>query len=68
MDTHVRRFNSNPLEYLTREQMRDIHSAALDILEDCGTIIHHEKSLEILHKAGAYVKDDKRAFYPERFG
>jgi trimethylamine--corrinoid protein Co-methyltransferase len=64
MDFKVRRFNSTPLEYLTTEQMRDIHSAALDILEDCGTIIHHEKSLDILHKAGAHVRDDKRVFIP----
>jgi trimethylamine--corrinoid protein Co-methyltransferase len=64
MDFNVRRFNSTALEYLSAEQMRDIHSAALDILEDCGTIIHHEKSLALLQKAGAYVKDDRRVFIP----
>jgi trimethylamine--corrinoid protein Co-methyltransferase len=64
MDPNVKRFNSTPLEYLNEEQMRDIHSAALDILEDCGTIIHHEKSLDLLHKAGAYVQDEKRVFVP----
>lgn len=64
MDLKVKRFNSTPLEYLAEEQMRDIHSAALDILEDCGTIIHHAKSIDLLHKAGAYVKDDKHVFIP----
>ena len=64
MDLNVKRFNSTALEYLSEEQMRDIHSAALDILEDCGTIIHHEKSLALLQKAGAYVKDDRRVFIP----
>lgn len=64
MDPNVKRFNSTALEYLSEEQMRDIHSAALDILEDCGTIIHHEKSLALLQKAGAYVKDDRRVFIP----
>jgi trimethylamine:corrinoid methyltransferase-like protein len=37
MDLNVKRFNSTPLEYLSQEQMRTIHAAALDILENCGT-------------------------------
>jgi trimethylamine--corrinoid protein Co-methyltransferase len=64
MDLNVRRFNSTPLEYFSEEQMHDIHSAALEILEDCGTLIHHEKSVELLHQAGADVKDDKHVFIP----
>lgn len=44
--------------------MRDIHAAALDILEDCGTVVHHEKSIDLLHRACAYVKDDKHVFIP----
>jgi trimethylamine--corrinoid protein Co-methyltransferase len=64
MDSNVKRFNSNPLEYLSVEQMRDIHSASLAILEDCGTVIHHEKAVGLLHQAGARVKDDKRVFIP----
>jgi trimethylamine--corrinoid protein Co-methyltransferase len=64
MDPTVKRFKANPLEYLSQEQLRDIHSAALGILEDCGTVIHHEKAVALLHKAGAYVKDDRRVFFP----
>jgi trimethylamine--corrinoid protein Co-methyltransferase len=64
MDPTVKRFNATPLEYLSQEQMRDIHSAALEILEDCGTVIHHEKAVALLHKAGAYVKDDRQVFIP----
>jgi len=64
MDSNVKGFNSTALQYLSEEQMHDIHSAALDILEDCGTLIHHEKSLELLREAGAYVKDDRRVFIP----
>ena len=64
MDSTVKRFNSTALQYLSEEQMHDIHSAALDILQDCGTLIHHEKSLELLREAGAYVKDDRRVFIP----
>ena len=64
MDPTVKRFKANPLEYLSQEQLRDIHSAALGILEDCGTVIHHKKAVALLHKAGAYVKDDRRVFIP----
>jgi hypothetical protein len=46
MDPIVKRFNTTPLEYLSQEQMRDIHSAALEILEDCGTMIHHDVRLD----------------------
>lgn len=35
MDLNAKRFNSTPLKYLSGEQMRDIHSAALDILWNC---------------------------------
>ena len=43
MDTTVKRFNTTPLEYLSQEQMRDIHSATLQVLGDHAMVIHHEK-------------------------
>lgn len=64
MDPNVTRFNSTPLEYLSEEQMRAIHSAALDILQDCGTMVHHQKALDLLHQAGAQVKDSQHVFIP----
>jgi trimethylamine--corrinoid protein Co-methyltransferase len=64
MDLNVKRFNSTTLEYLSEEQMHTIHTAALDLLQDCGTMIHHQKSLDLLHGAGAHVKDDKHVFIP----
>ena len=64
MDPTLKRFHTTPLEYLTREQMRDIHSAALEILEDCGTTIHHAKAVEMLQEAGAHVKGDRQVFMP----
>ena len=64
MDLNVKRFNSTPLEYLSEDQMGAIHAAALDILQDCGTMIHHQKSLYLLHQAGAQVKDDNHVFIP----
>jgi len=64
MKPTVKRFNSNALDYLSVEQMGDIHSASLEILQDCGTIIHHAESVGRLHQAGAHVKEDKRVFIP----
>jgi trimethylamine--corrinoid protein Co-methyltransferase len=64
MDLNVKRFNSTPLEYLSEDQMGAIHAASLDILQDCGTMIHHQKSLDLLHQAGAHVKDDNHVFIP----
>ena len=64
MDSNVKGFNSTPLEYLSEAQMNTIHAAALEILQDCGTIIHHEKSIALLHRAGARVKDDRHVFIP----
>ncbi len=34
MDPNARKFSAGPLEYLTKEQVREIHSAALEIQED----------------------------------
>lgn len=59
-----KRFLSAPLEYLNTEQMQDIHSASLEILEETGTIVHHEEAVELLKHAGARVKDDKHIFIP----
>jgi trimethylamine--corrinoid protein Co-methyltransferase len=64
MDLNIKRFNSTPLEYFSPEQMHDIHSAALEILEDCGTIIHNEKAVDLLHRAGAFIKNGNRVFIP----
>ena len=64
MDLIAKRFNSNPLEYLSEEQMRDIHSAALEILEDCGTRIHHPKAVDLLRQSGAQVRDDNHVLIP----
>jgi hypothetical protein len=40
MDLNAKRFNSTPLKYLSGEQMRDIHSAALDVLWNCRDILY----------------------------
>jgi trimethylamine--corrinoid protein Co-methyltransferase len=53
MNPDVKRFGCPPLVYLSVEQMQDIHSAALDILEDHGTVVHNKTARELLKNAGA---------------
>ncbi len=58
MYQEVKKFNTaSHFEYLTEEQMREIHSASLNLLEDLGTVIHHEEAVAMLKKAGAYLGD-----------
>jgi len=64
MDPNTRKFNAGPLEYLTKEQMREIHSAALEILEDLGTVVHHDEAVQLLKSGGAHVVDGTRVFIP----
>jgi trimethylamine--corrinoid protein Co-methyltransferase len=64
MDPNARKFSADPLEYLTKEQMREIHSAALEILEDLGTEVHHDEAVQLLRREGAHVRDGNRVFIP----
>ncbi len=58
------RFNAPPLSYFSVNDMETIHSASLDILEDCGTIVHHREAREMLMDAGAFSKEDHRICIP----
>ena len=60
----VKPFHPNPLDYLSEDQIRDIHSATLEITEDVGAVIHHEPCLALLREAGATIKDGNRVFIP----
>lgn len=64
MEQKRTRFHSTPLEYLSKEQMQDIHWASIQILEDVGTVIHHEEAVQLLTEAGAHVKEGNRVFLP----
>ena len=64
MDSTVKRFSAGPLEYLTREQMSDIHSGALEVLEDVGTTVHHEEAVQLLESGGAHISEGNRVFIP----
>ena len=52
MDPNARKLSAGPFEYLTKEQMREIHSAALEILEDLGTVVHHAEAVQLLKSGG----------------
>ena len=64
MDLNARKLSAGPLEYLTKEQMREIHSAALEILKDLGTVVHHDEAVQLLERKGAHVRDGNRVFIP----
>jgi len=56
MNHTTKAWNAPALEYLTEENMRELHGASLDILENPGTAIHHEEALALLKTAGALVE------------
>lgn len=64
MKPSIRSFSAKPLAYLSENQMHDIHSAALQILEEIGTIVHHEAAVVLLKKAGADTREGNRVFIP----
>ena len=53
----------SPLRFLTDEEMRQIHSNALEILQEVGSIIDHKEAREMLQKAGCTVKG-KKVYFP----
>ncbi|MDA8229380.1 MAG: trimethylamine methyltransferase family protein, partial [Desulfitobacterium hafniense] len=64
MKEDIRTFNTSKFQALTNEQMEEVHSASLTILEDVGTVVHHDEAIELLKKAGAYVEKGNRVFLP----
>lgn len=47
-------------EVLSREQILQIHQAALEVLKDTGVKIEHEEALDILNRAGAETEQAKQ--------
>ena len=47
------------ITYLNEEKRNDIHSGALEILQDIGFDVHHEEALALLEKAGAYIDGNR---------
>ncbi len=52
-----------PLRFLTQQEMEEIHSKTLELLQEVGSIIDHEGAREMLKKAGCSVKG-KKVFFP----
>ena len=40
---------------LSTRQLREIHSASCQILEEIGVLVHHDEAADLLKKAGAYA-------------
>ena len=63
---HEKKFRAAPLEYLTPAQMQEIHAAALEVLAEVGTVMHHAEAVALLEQAGARVQDNNRVFIPQK--
>jgi trimethylamine--corrinoid protein Co-methyltransferase len=52
----------NRLEYLTQEELKDLHEATLRILEEIGFVWTHQPTLKILTDAGCWVEGNRVHF------
>lgn len=57
---------TTPLEYFTQAEMGQVHSAALEVLAETGTIVHHPEAVDLLVGAGASLKNENHLFIPEK--
>ncbi|WP_373484408.1 trimethylamine methyltransferase family protein [Acetobacterium sp.] len=53
----------SPLRFLNEEEMKEIHTSTLEILQEVGSVIQHEGAREMLKKAGCTVKG-KTVYFP----
>lgn len=49
---------------LELKQIEELHSAALQILNEVGVLVHHEEAAALLLKAGAHVESGNRVYIP----
>lgn len=49
---------------LELKQIREIHSASLQILDEVGVLVHHEEAVALLLKAGALAESGNRLYIP----
>jgi len=52
------------LEFLSEEELDEIHYATLEILERVGANVHHPEARELLYSAGARVENNLRVRIP----
>lgn len=58
--------NSPSFSLLTEDQLYDIHSASLEVLERSGVRVDSEEALSLLEKAGGYLEDGNIVKIPTR--
>ena len=54
-----------PLKFLSDEDLKAMHEATLQVLQEAGVFWTHKPSLEILQDAGCTVKDNRVYFPPD---
>lgn len=58
------KFNASQFETLTDEERKEIHQNTLALLQDQGQVVYHNGALELLKKAGAYIEDGNKVYFP----
>jgi len=62
---HAKGVRGGQLKVLSRNQIRDVHYATLDVLQHTGVVVHSEEALKVLDEAGADIDYEKeRAWIP----
>jgi trimethylamine--corrinoid protein Co-methyltransferase len=59
---HIGKLHNEPeimFSTLNQDQVREIHSKSIKILEELGMVVHYEGALQLLKEAGAFVEADK---------
>ncbi|MBR6677230.1 MAG: trimethylamine methyltransferase family protein [Oscillospiraceae bacterium] len=56
-------FAGQGINFLTRQQMEEIHSCTLQLLQETGILVQHKGALEMLEKAGCRV-EKKHVYMP----
>ena len=54
-----------PLKFLSDEDLKAMHEATLQVLNEVGVVWTHKPSLDILTDAGCTVKDNRVYFPPD---
>jgi len=53
----------SPLRFLTEDEMEEVHTKSLEILQEVGSVVDHKEAREMLAKAGCSVKG-KKVYFP----
>ena len=62
--THRASYDAPFFRKLTDDQLAQLHSASLEILERTGALLYEQEAIDLLTKAGAHVEDGNRVRIP----